>query len=91
MSTPLIRHLTKLTLMLIVSGAVNAAKPASIKYIEDVVLNNNLIYSHYQVHCSDGKIADISAWDKQTKWCVGKGKLDNCSQKQLTIAKKVCR
>jgi hypothetical protein len=91
MSTLLMRHLTIMTLALVVSSPVHAAKPASIKYIEDVVLNNNLIFSHYQVHCSDGKIADISAWNKQTKWCVGKGKLDNCSQKQLTTAKKVCR
>jgi hypothetical protein len=76
---------------LLFSSTVSAAKPTSIKYIEDIVLNNSLIYSHYVVNCSDGRTVSISAWDNQSKWCKGKGKLDDCSKKQLTTAKKVCQ
>ena len=79
------------TAVLTVSAGVFAAKPTSIKYIEDIVVENDLIYSHYQVKCSNGKKADISAWDNRKKWCVGKGGQDECNKKQIKTAKKVCK
>ena len=77
--------------VLTVSAGAFAAKPTSIKYIEDIVVDNNVIYSFYQVKCSNGKKADISAWDNRKKWCVGKGGQDVCSKKQIKTAKKVCK
>ena len=79
------------TAALTLSAGAFAAKPTSIKYIEDIVVDNNVIYSHYQVKCSNGKKADISAWDNRKKWCVGKGGQDECSKKQIKTAKKVCK
>jgi hypothetical protein len=73
------------------SSAVFAAKPVKIKYIEDVITANNLIYSHYQVECSNGRTANISAWNNRKKWCVGKGRQDNCSKEQIKAAKKACQ
>ncbi len=73
------------------SAAAFAAKPVSIKYVEDIVADNDLIYLHYTVKCSNGATADISAWDNRKKWCIGKGGQDDCSKKQIQIAKKVCR
>lgn len=67
-----------------------AAMPSSIKYIEDVVLDNNNSYSHYIVKCSDGHTADISAWNRRQKWCIGKGDQKICTLKQTQIAKAVC-
>ena len=79
------------TAALAVSAGAFAAKPTSIKYIEDIVVDNEIIYSHYQVKCSNGKKADISAWDNRKKWCVGKGGQDECNKKQIKTAKKVCK
>ena len=79
------------TAVLLASTSAFAAKPTSIKYIEDIVVENDLIYSHYQVQCSNGATADISAWDNRKKWCVGKGGQDDCSKKQIKTAKQVCK
>jgi len=77
--------------LLIGSSTAFAAKPTSIKYIEDVVLENDIIYAHYSVKCSNGVTADISAWNNRKKWCVGKGQQDVCNKKQIKTAKKVCK
>ena len=77
--------------VVIASTSAFAAKPTSIKYIEDIVIQNDLIYSHYEVKCSNGKTADISAWDNRKKWCIGKGGQDDCSKKQIKAAKAVCK
>jgi len=68
-----------------------AARPVSIKYTEDIVVEGDEIYSYYVVKCSNGEKKDISAWDKRKTWCVGKGTKDNCSKKQIKTAKLVCR
>lgn len=78
-------------MLMVFSTASLAAKPVSIKYIEDIIINDSLIYSYYRVKCSDGRKADISAWNRQTKWCVGKGRQDDCGKTQITAAKKVCQ
>lgn len=79
------------TAALTLSAGAFAAKPTSIKYLEDVVVANDLIYSHYVVKCSNGVDADISAWDNRKKWCIGKGGQDECSKKQIKTAKAVCK
>ncbi|MGK0442377.1 MAG: hypothetical protein ACJA0N_002187 [Pseudohongiellaceae bacterium] len=68
-----------------------AARPVSIKYTEDIVVEGDQIYSHYVVTCSNGDKQDISAWDRRKTWCVGRGLKDDCSKKQIKTAKQVCR
>lgn len=77
--------------IIIASSTAYAAKPVNINYIADIVAPNDLVFSHYKVTCSDGRTADISAWNNRNKWCVGRGKQNNCSKKQINIAKKVCK
>lgn len=86
-----IKKLLVTSALVAVSGVALAAKPTSIKYVEDIVVENDLIYSHYVVKCSNGVTADISAWDNRKKWCVGKGGQDECSKKQIKTAKIVCK
>jgi hypothetical protein len=86
-----IKKIVLTSAVLVASTGAFAAKPTSIQYIEDIVLENDLIYSHYQVKCSNGQTADISAWDNRKKWCVGKGGQDDCSKKQIKTAKQVCK
>ena len=74
-----------------VSTTVMAARPTSIKYTEDIVIENDIVYSYYVVTCSNGEQKDISAWDNRKTWCVGKGLKEDCSKKQIKTAKQVCR
>ncbi len=83
--------LATLVLCSAASFSAFAAKPTSIKYVEDVVMSDDEIYSRYTVTCSNGKTADVSAWDNRKLWCPGLGSKDNCSKKQIKIAKKVCK
>ena len=73
--------------------SAQAAKPTSVKYIEDIVTESEDIYSYYVVNCSDGKSADISAWNNRKLWCIGKGVKDDpaCAKKQIKTAKQVCK
>lgn len=72
------------------SAGAFAAKPTSVKYVEDVVVGDAL-YSHYVVNCSNGVNVDVSAWDNRKSWCMGKGGKDDCAKKQIKIAKKACK
>lgn len=78
------------TAIAMISATAIAVKPTSIKYIEDIVVQDELIYSHYVVKCSNGKTTDIGAWDNRKQWCLGKGSQDICYNKQLKAAKVVC-
>ena len=72
--------------------AAQASRPTSIKYVEEIALSNDVVYAHYLVSCSDGKVANVSAWDKRKKWCIGKGVSEGpCEKKQIKIAKLVCK
>lgn len=73
------------------SASAFAAKPTSIKYIEDVVVEGDQVYAHYITKCSNGETKDLSAWDNRKQWCLGKGTRDNCSKKQIKAAKKACK
>lgn len=69
----------------------HAAKPTSIKYVEEIVVGEDKVYAYYQVSCSNGDKKDISAWDNRKLWCLGKGGTDTCHKKQIKTAKKSCK
>lgn len=79
------------TALLCICLPVLAAKPVSIRYREDVVVDDSRTYAHYTVKCTDGKELDMSAWDSGKRWCAGKGLENECSKKQIRIAKKLCK
>lgn len=68
-----------------------AAKPTSIKYVEEVVMADDQIWAHYVVKCSNGQDVDLSAWDNRKLWCVGKASKDACNKKQIKAAKDACK
>lgn len=80
---------TVVTVITFAASSTFAAKPTSIKFIEDIVVGDS-IYSHYVVHCSNNKRKDISAWNNRKSWCVGKGLKSHCKKKQISAARKVC-
>ena len=87
------KTMVPILMALLVASPSFAGKPTSIKYIEDIVLPDEKIYSYYLVSCSDGKTADLSAWDNRKQWCQGKGNRDDasCTKKQIKAAKLACK
>ena len=79
-------------LALSLAVSAQAAKPTSVKYVEDITTDANEVYMHYIVNCADGKVADLSAWNNQRFWCTGTIKKDPyCFRKETTAAKKACK
>jgi len=76
-------------LVLLFAHTSLAAKPTSIRFVEDVVTGNS-VYSHYVVLCSNNKRKDISAWNNRKSWCLGKGSRNYCKKKQASTARKAC-
>ncbi len=87
----IMRSLGLALVIILASTQSLAAKPTSIRHVEDIITKNDLIFSHYQVKCSDGRQEDISAWDNGKKWCTGKGGQNDCSKTQINAAKKACK
>ena len=88
------RFKSKLTVFVclgaLASASVFAAQPKSIKHIEDVV-EGDIIYGYYIVNCSNGKEIEVSAFDKNELWCLGKGIKGSCQKRQIKIAKLACK
>jgi hypothetical protein len=88
------KHINKVFLLVALAFAASssfAAKPTSIKFIEDLTSADGQAYSFYSVKCSNGQQKKISAWDNRKRWCLGKGQQDTCKKKQIKIAKKACK
>jgi hypothetical protein len=43
------------------------------------------------VKCSNGKKAELTAWDNRHKWCVGDATSEVCEKKQIKAAKAACK
>lgn len=79
------------TQLLTLSMASYAGMPKSIKYIEELFLDPETMYVHYEVTCQSGKVIDISSWDDNKLWCEGKGLKETCNKKKIKTAKNVCK
>lgn len=76
--------------LLAASAASFAAKPTSIVFQSNEEAADGQAYSVYQVKCSNGKSATMSAWENRRKWCVGNELNDECEKKQIKAAKAAC-
>ena len=68
-----------------------AAKPTSIVFNANAETADGTPYAKYTVKCSNGKKADLTAWDNRRKWCVGDATSENCEKKQIKAAKAACK
>ena len=73
------------------SAASFAAKPTSIVFNANAETEDGTPYAKYTVKCSNGKKADLTAWDNRRKWCVGDETSENCEKKQIKAAKAACK
>lgn len=68
-----------------------AAKPTSIVFQSNQETAEGTAFASYMVKCSNGKKAEVTAWDGRRKWCVGDAGSENCTKKQISAAKDACK
>jgi hypothetical protein len=68
-----------------------AAKPTSIVFESNAATTDGTAYANYTVKCSNGKRADLTAWNNRGKWCVGDASSTACEKKQIKAAKNACK
>jgi len=74
-----------------VSAASFAAKPTSIVFNANGETTDGTPYATYTVKCSNGKKAEMTAWNNRRKWCVGDSASEDCEKKQIKAAKTACK
>ena len=79
------------TALVAFSGASFAAKPTSIVFNANAKTEDGTTYAKYTVKCSNGKKAELTAWDNRRKWCVGDDSSEACQKKQNKAAKAACK
>ena len=77
--------------LVIFSSGSLAARPTSIVFDSNAADSDGKAYAKYIVKCSNGKTAELTAWDNRKKWCVGDATSDNCEKKQINAAKNACK
>lgn len=77
--------------LIVFSAGALAAKPTSIVFDANAATSDGTAYSKYTVKCSNGKKAELTAWDNRAKWCVGDATSENCEKKQINAAKDACK
>jgi hypothetical protein len=77
--------------LILVSAGSFAAKPTSIVFDANATTTEGAAYAKYTVKCSNGKKAELTAWDNRSKWCVGDAASENCEKKQINAAKGACK
>ena len=73
------------------SATAFAAKPTSIVFNANGENAEGTAYASYTVKCSNGKKAELTAWNNRRKWCVGDASSEQCEKKQIKAAKAACK
>ncbi|MFT4615384.1 MAG: hypothetical protein ACI9NT_002537 [Bacteroidia bacterium] len=77
--------------LLCISATTLAAKPTSIVFNENAEGEDGRAYSSFTVKCSNGRTAQLTAWDSRRKWCVGDAASETCEKRQIKAAKTACK
>ncbi len=77
--------------LILFSAGSLAAKPTSIVFNSKAATGDGTAYSTYTVKCSNGKKAELTAWNNRGKWCVGDATSETCEKKQINAAKDACK
>ncbi len=79
------------TALIVFSAGSLAARPTSIVFDSNAADSEGKAYARYIVKCSNGKKAELTAWDNRKKWCVGDATSEACERKQINAAKDACK
>ncbi len=79
------------TALIAASATTLAARPTSIVFDSNSADSEGNAYAKYIVKCSNGKKAELTAWNNRKKWCVGDASSDTCEKKQINAATGACK
>ena len=79
------------TALIAASATTLAARPTSIVFNSNSADSEGNAYAKYIVKCSNGKQAELTAWNNRKKWCVGDASSDICEKTQIKAAKGACK
>lgn len=80
---------TLLGLGIVIGVEVSAATPTDISYHKQSKTFLGMEYKVYKVQCSNGIRREMTAWQGNKRWCVGKSR--QCTDNQLRTARMICR
>jgi len=72
------------------SAASLAARPTSIVFESNAETADGRLYGQYTVNCNDGRSVTLTAWEGNSRWCVGEDGSRECQKKQIRAAKSAC-
>ncbi len=87
----IIRTIAACAAILFFSAGSYAAKPTSIAFVANGQTDEGTPFATYTVKCSNGQQAELTAWNKRRKWCVGDAVSEQCEKKQIKAAKTACK
>ncbi|MFC1579247.1 hypothetical protein ACFL3Y_02545 [Pseudomonadota bacterium] len=79
------------TLVLALASATSlAARPTSIVFESNAETADGKLYGQYTVNCNDGRAVVLTAWDGNSRWCLGAAGSSDCQKKQISAARSAC-
>ncbi len=67
-----------------------AARPTSIVFESNAETADGQLYGQYTVNCNDGRSVILTAWEGNSRWCLGEHGSGDCQKKQIRAAKSAC-
>ena len=78
-----------IVLALAAAGSL-AARPTSIVFESNAETADGQLYGQYTVNCNDGRSVTLTAWEGNSRWCLGTDRSRDCQTKQIRAAKSAC-
>lgn len=67
-----------------------AARPTSIVFESFAETADGRLFGQYTVNCNDGRSVTLTAWEGNSRWCLGQDSTGDCQKKQISAAKSAC-
>jgi hypothetical protein len=83
-------HWSAAVVLALASAASLAARPTSIVFESNAETADGQLYGQYTVNCTDGRSVTLTAWEGNSRWCLGEAGGRDCQQKQIRAAKSAC-
>jgi len=83
-------HWSAAVVLALASAGSLAARPTSIVFESNAETADGQPYGQYTVNCNDGRSVTLTAWEGNSRWCLGEDGSRDCQKKQIRAAKTAC-
>jgi hypothetical protein len=83
-------HWSAAVLLALASASSLAARPTSIVFESNAETADGQLYGQYTVNCNDGRSITLTAWEGNSRWCLGEQDSRDCQKQQIRAAKSAC-